>query len=195
MPLSRLALLAVAALLWAGCADDDDTGVGDLPGPPLGQTESDEPDDGGFDRDVQGTLGEPVVYRGAEDTDAPWELTVVARDVECDVDIGDEVEAEPAEDRFCVVHLELENTGGEANVAEFTESSSVVVDDGSSHPVEEIATSIYAEDRGRELVAVAPGETAERALVFSVPDGTEPTHLQLQAAASDELVVIDLSGT
>jgi hypothetical protein len=181
MSLPRALLLLLAPLLLVACPDEDTA-------PP-------EPEVGEPVIDPQASVGEPVTYRGAEGTEAEWEMTVTVEGYECDIEVGeDDGVFDPGQDRFCAVHLQLENTGDEANVSDFVEGSQLLTDDGGTHAANDLATAQYEQDQGREPVPVAPGETAQRSIVFSVPEEAEPTALSLQAAASDEFVVIDLGG-
>jgi hypothetical protein len=178
MRLHRLALLLAASLLLVACPGDDDD-VADN-GPPTVV----EPDGG---------MGEPVVYRGGIGTEVEWEMTVTVTGVECDVEVGNDVEIEPAEDRFCAAHLQLENTGDEPNTTDFVQASVLQTDDGELHPAEAVASAAYADARDRDFAAVAPGEATERSLLFSLPDDAEPLYLHLQAAAADGIWTIELS--
>jgi hypothetical protein len=156
----------------------------------------DGPDDTGVDVvEPQVALGDTFTYRGAVDTDAAWELTVTPDRLDCDIDMSVLAEIGPGEGRFCALHLTLENTGIEPNVDDFSSSSVLVADDGTSYGAAEIASFQYADDQGLDpLLGIEPGEGAQSAVVFSIPVDVEPVDVHLQAGTADEFVIIDVGG-
>lgn len=173
MSLRHVAGVLAVPLLMVACNDD----VGD--GEPI--------------MDPQASIGEPVVYRGGLGTETEWELTMVVSDIDCDIEDGDELEESPGADRFCAVTLDAENTGQEPNVEEFSRASTLITETDEIGVAAPGASDTYRELHGLEpLIGILPGETAASALVFSVPDDAEPTHLHLQAGTDDEFLLIDL---
>jgi hypothetical protein len=172
-----VALLSAAVVIVAGCDDGpDDTGVDVV--------------------ETQVALGDTFTYRGAVDTDAAWELAVTPDRLDCDIDMSELAEIGPGEGRFCALHLTLENTGTEPNVEDFSTSSVLVADDGTSYGAAEIASFQYADDQGLDpLLGIEPGEGAQSAVVFSIPVDVEPVDVHLQAGTADECVIIDVGGT
>ena len=174
MSLRHVALLAIASVLLMGCPNDNDD-------------EEVEPT-----VEPQASLGESVTYRGAEGTDAEWEMEVVVEEVDCDIEI-DEVEVDPVDGRLCAVRLQLENTGQEPNIDPFFQSSSLLADDGEIYLALDVASTQYMEEQGLEpILAVEPGGSAEEYMVFSVSDDAEPEYLYLKAGPDDEFFIIDL---
>lgn len=140
----------------------------------------------------QATIGEPIVYRGAADTDEAWELTVTVREVACDIDVGDEAEIEPGHERFCVVDLHVENTGDTPNIEDFSRASTLLGDEqmGMASPV---ATTEYVAERGLHFpIGIEPGAAVDTAIVFDFPDEPEPLYLELQAGIDDPRIMVDL---
>jgi hypothetical protein len=175
MSLRLVAGVLSVALFVAACNDD----VGD--GEPI--------------LEPQGSLGERVVYRGGLGTEAEWELTVVVEDLACDIEIGDDTDVALGDERFCAVAIRVENTGVEPNVEEFSQASTLITDTDEIGVVAPDASETYREENDLDpLIGVLPGETADSALVFSLPAEEEPTHLHLQAGTDDDFVVIDLRG-
>jgi hypothetical protein len=176
-----LLMLAVPALLLAGCGNDDDDDAD--------ANDQEEPGEPAFGPDAG--IGEAIDYRGARDTDAEWQAQVTVEGVECDVEIDTGAEGE----RHCAVRLVVENTGDEPTLEGFTESSALQADNEDSYTASEAATGEYNEAQGTEsLLGVEPGETREGYLVFAIPEDAEPTYLQLLAGSDDQVVVVDLSG-
>jgi hypothetical protein len=174
--LRQLAVIVAVPALVVACNDDEDV------------------DDVEPIVEPQASIGEPVVYRGALGTDVEWELTVTVEDIECDIEVGDETEVAAADDRLCAVGLRLENTGEHPNVEAFSQASSLITDTGEMGLSNVVGSELYIEEEEMDLlVGVAPGEVAETALLFNVAEGEEPMHLQLQAGADDDIVLIDLT--
>jgi hypothetical protein len=175
MSLRLVAGVLSVALLTVACNDD----VGD--GEPI--------------MDPQASIGEPFVYRGGLDTEAEWELTVVLEDVDCDIEVGDDTDVALGDERFCAVAVRAENTGLEPNVEEFSQASTLITDTDDIGVVAPDVSETYRQENGLDpLIGVLPGQTADSALVFSVPADAEPTHLHLQAGTDDDFVVIELRG-
>lgn len=140
----------------------------------------------------QASIGEPIVYRGAVDTEEAWELTVTVQDVTCDVEIDDEVELAPGHDRFCVVDLHVENTGDTPNIEDFSRASTLLGDEqmGMASPV---ATTEYVAEQGLHFpIGIEPGAAVDTATVFDFPDDPEPLYLELQAGTDDPRIMVDL---
>ncbi|MGY6499740.1 MAG: hypothetical protein ACXIVQ_02410 [Acidimicrobiales bacterium] len=188
MPLRRLALFAVAPLLLLACGDDDiDLG-----------TDTDDPDstvveEGEPTVEPQGGIGDAVVYDGAVETDAPWELTVTVTGVECGIEVDDDLEVVGEDEQLCAATVSMENTGQEANSEDFWQASSVLTVEGDTYEVSDTISVAYAEQQGVEPEGlIAPGDSAELPLVFALPLDDEPAYLYLQAGAADDVVIIDL---
>ena len=135
-----------------------------------------------------GGIGDPVVYTA----DDGWELTFTVGQVECNV----EIEAEgldPADDRFCAVELEAENTGDAPNTDEFLFGSTLLASDDQRYEVSTQASEQFLVENDMGPSVVPPGERATIPLVFSVPTDAQPQFLLLQGNADEEPVVIELS--
>lgn len=150
------------------------------------------PDHGAPLMEPQASLDEPVVYRGASDTEEAWELTVTVRGLTCDIDLGEEVDAEPGHDRFCVVDLHLENTGNTANIEDFARNSTLFGDEqlGMASPV---LTTEYIDEQGfAQPIGIEPGAAVDSAIVFDFIDEADPQYLELRAGTDDPAVIVAL---
>lgn len=174
-------LLAVPLAL-AGCADDDGTAT--APGDTAATPPALEP---------AGGIGDPVVYEGGVDTEGAWELTVTVEEVACDVAVGEDVEFDPADGRFCVVTLQLRNTGTRPNLDAFTVGSTLQAGDGAQYPVQTPASEQYLVDNDLGPTVIEAGGESVVPLVFSVPEGEAPELLYLQSGTGgDPPLLIEL---
>lgn len=201
--MGRAAIVLLTALALASCADDGDDGAAS---PEATPTEADAeaeatteatteaegseapvPDAPGVPQPAGG-LGEAVVYT----SDEGWELTITVAEVRCDVEIEGEG-LDPADDRFCLLQMEAENTGDAPNTDEFLFGSTVLASDDQRYEVSTQASEQYLVENDLGPTVVGPGARATIPLVFSLPADADPQILLVQGNADDDPVAIEVS--
>jgi hypothetical protein len=115
-------------------------------------------------------LGDPV-------RDGQFEFVV--RSVDCGAaSVGRGVAPKPAHDQFCLVALEVENTGTEGR--DFGGGQQFLFDtDGNRHDPDLDATARHEGDARLWSSHLNPGQRLEGTLVYDVPESVTPSRLEL----------------